>query len=120
MKTFLLSLVVLALLLGCTRRDPIDRLVASCADSKFPNGFWKPIKLPSTAEPGDLALMALRSEDATATNFAVISTRKVRIVGEGHGRSGRSELYGDSRQHWFWRKDRLASIEEWQLVWSNS
>jgi hypothetical protein len=27
-----------------------------------------------------LALMALRSYDATATNFAVISTRKVRIV----------------------------------------
>ena len=73
--------MILALLVGCTRGDPIDRLTASLGETKFPNGFWKPINLSPTAEQAKLALMALESRDGT--NFTVLSIRTVRIVAKG-------------------------------------
>jgi hypothetical protein len=78
------------MLAGCSRRDPIDRLVVSITRHTpqddlhpFPNGFWTDVHLPASATPEQLIAKLPRGDYFGAlntTNFSILKTRQVRIA----------------------------------------
>lgn len=62
---------------GCTPSDPIDRLVKKMSsDPLFQMGMYRPIVLPVTASPAQVASTALGE---SLTNVVVVETRQVLI-----------------------------------------
>jgi hypothetical protein len=82
MKTWLLIAFGATYLAGCAHKDPIDRLVTEASPNPyFGNGIFKPVLLPESASPVEVAARALGYGNST-TNIPVLEVRKVQIHNE--------------------------------------
>lgn len=83
MKTACFAILLAAVLSGCSRKDPIDRLMAELPYESVPSYLWMPIKLPATATPEQL-LSALSDrgyfQQERIANFTILEKKTTQTV----------------------------------------
>jgi len=82
MKVSSFIILLAVALTGCGQRDPIDRVVRQASsDPFFRNGMWKPILLPATASPEQLASAVFKQDFSELGNVTkILETKKVQIA----------------------------------------
>jgi len=83
---YLVCILVMIVLTGCTHKDPIDRVVNE--ESKNPffgNGIFRPISLPTNAPIGEVVTQVFESPATLPIPVAgmnIVTQRQVNIFGE--------------------------------------
>jgi hypothetical protein len=89
MRVLYCAILVIILALGCSRRDPIDRLMARIPYENFPSYPFKMIELPPDASPEQL-ISALAKRGAFElghfefTTFNILEARRTHTAPRPH------------------------------------
>ena len=88
MNTWAGSSLIAMLLMGCSHKDAVDRVVAKeSRNEHFGNGMVPVILLPASASPTQIVARALEVRSfapAAGTNYDIRVVREVLIRGEGY------------------------------------
>ncbi len=84
MRVSFLATALAVFLLGCSHRDPIDRLVAEVSNEGPTFYMFAPVQLPATASPKELiSALTVRGEfgsrQITSTSIKILQIRAVHI-----------------------------------------
>ena len=81
-KAFCFIVVITFVLLGCSRRDPIDRVMDRVSNESAPSYLFVPVQLPATATPEQLvSALKVRGEFGQLNIYSgsvkIVETRSI-------------------------------------------